>query len=59
MRPYCTQALPNCRAARTSLQAAGSAGAFQRSAPTGGAAYGTPFHDQVPLAASALPSTRP
>ena len=38
----------------------GSAGAFQRSAPTGGLAKGRPFQDQVPeRALSSTPSTWP
>src|SRR6218665_3909999 len=54
MRPFCRQA------ARTPVQLAGSTGARQRSAPTGGWAKGTPFHDQVPLRAlSSTPSSLP
>jgi hypothetical protein len=41
-------------------QASGSAGARQRSAPTGGRANGRPFQDQVPeRALSSMPSTLP
>src|SRR3982751_4797733 len=60
MRPYCTHALPNCCVVRGVAQASGSTGGFQRRAPTGAFANGTPFQDQVPfLAASLVPCTVP
>src|SRR6478735_9247429 len=60
MRPFCRQGLPNCLAGRMPAQASGSAGARQRSAPTGGRAKGRPFQDQVPeRALSSTPSTWP
>src|SRR3990167_10646845 len=60
MRPICRQALPNWVALRSPVHAEGSAGGCQRSAPTGGLAYGTPFQAYVPLAAlSSVPRTTP
>ena len=59
MRPFCRQAFPNRVAFSVVLQACGSAGAFQRKLPTGGAANGMPFQEYVSLATVELPSTRP
>src|SRR5262245_12679591 len=44
-------------ASLTPLQAGAGRGARQRSSPTGGAAYGTPFHDWTP--SFTAPDTRP
>src|SRR4051812_5190185 len=59
MRPYCEQALPNDCVSFVVVQACGSCGAFQRSAPTGGAAKGMPFHEYVPWPKSSEPFTSP
>src|SRR6185369_10374002 len=60
MRPFCRHALPNRLAASGSVHGAGSTGAFQRKAPTGALAKGTPFHEYVPVVApSLLPCTWP
>jgi len=49
----CGQCGPKCVAASGALQGATGAGGFQRSAPTGGAAYG------IPKYSSSLPDTKP
>src|SRR5262245_24671090 len=60
MRPYCAHALPNCWVSFGSFHGSGSAGALQRSSPTGGFANGTPFQPYVPVVAeSSTPITRP
>src|SRR5689334_4991198 len=60
MRPYWTHALPNVLVSFAVVQATGSTGGAQRSAPTGGAANGTPFHEYEPLVlVSSLPTMGP
>jgi hypothetical protein len=52
--------LANFIVGKAVLQLAGSTGAFQRNAPTGGAAKGIPSQKYVPDAAvSSIPSTGP
>ena len=43
----CQQAEPNSLASRTPFQSTAGAGGFHRSSPTGGAAYGMPFHTRT------------
>src|SRR4051794_16666316 len=49
--------LANCVAARGAVHGAGAFGGAQRSAPTGGCAYGMPSHSPTPLAT--VPQTGP
>jgi hypothetical protein len=51
------QSLAYAVAWRTPVQGAAATGAFQRSSPTGGRAYGTPFQDKTP--SDTLPATTP
>jgi len=53
----CGQIARNCVASRSSLQHACSTGARNRSAPTGGAAYGTPKNTRT--SPSIVPRMRP
>jgi len=53
----CGQLRPSRSALSTPLQGAAGCGGFQRSAPTGGAAYGTPVKSSTP--AVSTPSSAP
>src|SRR6185312_1045970 len=57
----CMQRGPKRVAWRTPLQAGAGCGGFQRSAPIGGAAYGTPWNSSsaMPFAFASLPSILP
>src|SRR3954452_18618230 len=54
----CTLALPLWSAASSPCHGCGGRGAFQRSGPTGGAAYGIPRQTRAPLSAT-LPRSVP
>ena len=55
----CTQRAPNFVAALTPSHFAAGCGAFQRLAPTGGAAYGMPRYCRTPVTPESAPLSRP
>ena len=59
-KPPCMHRAPNCSAFRTPSQCAAGCGGFQRSSPTGGAAYGIPLKTRTSaVVAPAAPETKP
>src|SRR5262245_9705050 len=57
--PPCMQRGPNAIAVLTPSHFGAGCGAFQRSGPTGGAAYGMPLNTRTSALLPAAPDTRP